>query len=249
MLTKTFYECVLTLRLDHGKVAALDAELVAALANALDGAASNSEVRAVVLTGSGAVFCGGVNLKRLLDDGMEQAQRFLVALDQLFEQLFALPKPVIGAINGHAIGGGCILAMACDYRVVAGERVKLGVPELRVGAPLPVSGFEIMRFAVPALHLQPWLYRAETWTADELLRRDIINEIVSPDELPSRSNTLATQMASYPGHTFSINKRMLRSVAMDRMQENRQRFAADMDAEWSDPATFGRIERFLAATL
>src|SRR4051812_22503253 len=108
MIERTQQDGVLTLRLAHGKVSALDVELLDALLRELDGVAE--DVRALVLTGTGSIFSAGVDLFRLTRDGADYVRRFLPLLSRFFRALFAFPRPVVGAVNGHAIAGGCVIA-------------------------------------------------------------------------------------------------------------------------------------------
>src|SRR5262245_56968480 len=116
MIDTSEREGVRTLRINHGKAGALDLELCEALHAAFREADS---ARALVLTGTGRIFSAGVDLPRLLADGEPYTRRFLTALDACFRTLFELERPVVAAINGHAIAGGCILACACDARWMA----------------------------------------------------------------------------------------------------------------------------------
>ena len=106
-----------TLKLAHGKVSAIDIELGEALVNEMQDALDPS-VKAVILTGSGSSFSAGVDLFRVLKDGPEYGRRFLPVLDNFLRAALTLPKPMIAAINGHAIAGGCILAATCDHRIM-----------------------------------------------------------------------------------------------------------------------------------
>src|SRR6185295_5969986 len=119
-----------------GKASALDLELLVALESALRGEEQSKE-RALVLTGTGAIFCAGVDLKRIAQGKRQYIEAFLPALERAFERLFFLEKPVVAAINGHAIAGGAVLALACDHRILARGKGMVGTPELKVGVPFP----------------------------------------------------------------------------------------------------------------
>src|SRR5687767_10864417 len=102
MIERTEQEGVVTLRLAHGKASALDIELVDALALAF-GEIAASDARAVILTGTGSIFSAGVDLFRLVERGREYTEEFVPALSRMLLDLFAFPKPLVTAVNGHAI--------------------------------------------------------------------------------------------------------------------------------------------------
>src|SRR5215212_5836517 len=101
------------LRLAHGKASALDLELVLALRDAYRQADAD-KVRAVVLTGSGHIFCAGVDLFRIADGGATYVKAYLAAFAELMFAIFSIERPVVAALNGHAIAGGAVLAASAD---------------------------------------------------------------------------------------------------------------------------------------
>src|SRR6516225_1366555 len=110
IIARSQHEGILTLRLAHGKASALDVELLDALLGELDGSAE--DIRAVILTGTGSIFSAGVDLLRLTREGADYVRRFLPLLSRFVRTLFAFPRPVVTAVNGHAIAGGCVLVLA-----------------------------------------------------------------------------------------------------------------------------------------
>src|SRR5262245_2880646 len=167
MIERTLHEGILTLRLAHGKASALDVELLDALRSELEGAAD--DVRALVLTGTGSIFCAGVDLFRLTREGADYVRRFLPLLSRVVRTLFAFPRPVVAAVNGHAIAGGCILALAADARLMAECGGTIGLPELLVGVPFPAAPLEVVRFAVPPDKVQALIYTGRTLPPREAL--------------------------------------------------------------------------------
>ncbi|HKN08949.1 MAG TPA: enoyl-CoA hydratase/isomerase family protein [Pseudomonadota bacterium] len=107
-----------------------------------------SPTGAIVLTGRDGIFSAGVDLLRLLDGGVPYIRKFLPVLSTTLATIFSCPKPVVAAINGHAIAGGCVLACAADKRLMAHATGRIGVTELLVGVPFPAAAMEIMRCAV-----------------------------------------------------------------------------------------------------
>jgi len=248
MIERTAAGSVTTLRLAHGKASALDIELAEALALALAEAAA-SDAKAVVLTGTGSIFSAGVDLFRVLDGGKEYAERFYGALCRVLLDLFAFPKPLIVAANGHAIAGGCIFTLAGDYRLMAAGNGRIGVPELLVGVPFPPSVLEAVRFAVPPQHLQMLLYTARTFTPDDALRLGIIDEVTEPAGLIARAEELAVHFASLPERAFALAKRQLRDKTISRARHYANALDGEVSALWSDPATHARIREYLAKTV
>lgn len=249
MIERLDHEGITTLRLAHGKASALDFEFIEAIARAANEIAADENTRAVILTGSGSIFSAGVDLFRLADGGREYADRFVPALSRMLLELFALPKPLIVATNGHAIAGGCIMTLAADYRIMAAGNGRIGMPELLVGVPFPPSVLEAVRFAVPPQHLQMLIYSGRTVLAEEALRLGMIDEVVDASALPARAEEMARHFASLPAQGFALAKRQLRSPAIRRAKH----YANEVDDEvcelWGNPATLEHVRTYLAKTV
>ena len=142
-----------------------------------------SDAKAVVLTGQGKIFSAGVDLIRVSEGGADYVRKFLPALHRLYDAVFYHPKPVVAAINGHAIAGGCVLACCADRRIMAREGGRIGVTEMLVGVPFPALAFEIVRFAVPPRYLPEFTLSGATYATDAALQRGWIDEVAEPGEL------------------------------------------------------------------
>jgi enoyl-CoA hydratase len=194
------------------------------------------------------MFSAGVDLPRVLDGGAAYVHEFIPALNWLLTTLFAFPKPVVAAINGHAIAGGCIIACAADYRIMAREPGRIGLPELLVGVPFPVAPIEIMRFAAPPQHLQALIYRGLTLTADAALQHGLVDAVVDPDRLLDEATAVAEAMAVVPEAVFARTKAQLREPALQRIRAGAAMDAAVEDA-WAGEAVLGAIRGYVARTL
>src|SRR4249920_8436 len=150
----------------HGKANTLDTTLCRDLAAQL-GELERGGHRAAVLTGHGPIFSAGADLLRLRDGGPGYLDEFLPALSEAFLAVFDCPVPVVAAVNGHAIAGGCVLACACDYRVMNEGHGRIGVTELLVGVPFPVTALEILRFAAGTRRLSELACFGRTYRAAE----------------------------------------------------------------------------------
>ena len=179
------------LEMAHGKANAFDIVFMKALRQAL-GQAAQSDARAVVITAAGGIFSAGVDLPSLLEGGRQYLEEFLPQLSDGLAELFALPKPVVAAVNGHAIAGGAIIAFACDYRVMARGPGKIGVPELRVGVPFPLVPAEIIRYALGDQRAQRAMLVGQVVEADRAveegagrdlrLRREDAEKVMEPTQ-------------------------------------------------------------------
>jgi enoyl-CoA hydratase len=247
MFERAQHEGILTLRLAHGKASALDVELLDALLRELDGVAE--DVRALVLTGTGSIFCAGVDLFRLTQEGADYVRRFLPLLSCCLRTLFAFPKPVVAAANGHAIAGGCILVLAADVRLMADGAGRIGVPELLVGVPFPAVALEVVRFAVPRDKVQSLIYRGRTLQPQEALTAGLVDEVVAPDALLTRAREVAQQLAQIPPEAYRLTKQSLRAEALERIERaSALRDQAALEV-WSAAETHAHIRGYLRRTL
>ncbi len=236
------------LRLAHGKVSALDTELLAALKEKLDEIES-SAYGAVILTGSGSTFSAGVDLWRVLEGGADYLQTFLPTLNDALMALFTLGRPVIAAVNGHAVAGGCILVSACDYRIMADGPGKIGVPELRVGVPFPYVALETLRFAVGGNHLNELVYLGKNSGPARARELGLIDEIVPPDQLMDRASEIAEQMVTIPARSFQLTKREMRQPSLDRIERFASVTDPDVARAWADPEIHATIRAFMDSTV
>jgi len=247
MLERDITDGILTIRMAHGKASALDLELCAALQSAFEEAAADDGVGAVVLTGTGSIFSAGVDLPRMINAGDDYIQHFVEALDAALRGLFVFPKPVVAAVNGHAIAGGAILAFACDHRLMCGGRI--GVPEMLVGVPFPAMALAIVRFAMPRQHLQPMIYFGRTIEADAAHAMGIIDEILPAADLLGRAYAIARTLASIPRDAFRLTKRQLREPYLRDSSHIAVASADEIDAIWAAPETHEHIRAYLAKTI
>ncbi len=239
---------VAVLRVEHGKANAIDTDLFADLDREL-GAVESSAARALVLTGTGSIFSAGVDLFRLLKEDTPYLSELLAALSAGLRRLFAFPRPIVAAVNGHAIAGGCILAAACDQRVMNREKGQIGITELLVGVPFPTAALEIMRFLLAERHLQSLVYSGRTVGAIEVLEIGLVDETAEADAVLDRACQLARRMAAIPPDAFAISKLQLRQPALDRMGSPATETDARIFDIWSRPETRAGIRAFLDRTV
>jgi len=248
MIERTDAGGVTVLRLAHGKAHALDLELCLALTGELEALA---ETRApAVLTGGGTIFSAGVDLVRLLREEVDYTPRFLQALTGCFLTLFDHPAPVVAAINGHAVAGGCILALACDRRLAAAGDYGIGIPELRVGVPFPIVALEIVRHGAPGGHFRDELvYQGEVMPPAEALARGLVDEVVPAGELLERAVAAARRLGAIPHAVFAATKRALRAPALERYRLAAASADPAIAEAWCSPEVRAAVAAHVERTL
>ena len=234
--------------MNHGKANALDIEFCDALA-ARFSELKTSNARAVVLTGQGKIFSAGVNLKRLSEGGADYIRRFLPALHRLYDAAFFHPKPVIAAVNGHAIAGGAVLACCADRRIMARDSGRIGVTEILVGVPFPALAFEVVRFAVPPRHLSEFTLTGATYATDAALKRGWIDELAEPDDLLEDALAVAHELAMLSPPAFAQTKLQIRQAVAERLQRNGEATDMAVTEIWTAPDTLTYIRDYVARTL
>jgi enoyl-CoA hydratase len=212
---------VAVLRLSHGGLNLMDSELLEAIAlefRELPG----GYVRSVVITGQGHVFCAGLDLKRYTEGGADYARHLPLLLGKTFEAVFTCPLPVVAAVNGHAIGGGCVLACCADVRVMADGEGQIGLPELRVGVPFPRTALEIVHYAVGGVSARRLALGGQTYRPQQAAELGLVVEVGPADELLDRAKTVARTLAQQsPADAFTATKAQLHRDALERIDRYR----------------------------
>jgi enoyl-CoA hydratase len=226
---------VAVVELARGKVNAIDVELLAELEATLEALEGDTDVGAVVLTGAGRVFSAGVDLRRVVDDGPEYAKRLVASLGTALAAVFNFPKPTVAAVNGAAVAGGCILACACDRRVMA-DGARIGASELVVGVPFPVAALEILRHACGS-RTEDLVYSGRLLDAAEALALGLVHEVHAGPTVLKRSMALATELAGRAPLAYRLAKQQLRRPALERMRSDAAVVDGLVGDVWAAPHT------------
>lgn len=249
MIERETHDGVTVLRMAHEKASALDLEFAEALGRAFAEEAAG-DARALVLTGTGGIFSAGVDLVRIVDDGPEYIGRFLRVLRVLIRRLLEHPGPVVAAINGHAIAGGCVLACGCDHRIMALGRGRIGMPELAVGVPFPTAALEAVRLVTSGHRLQTTLYEGRTLLPEEALQWGLVDACVEADALLETALERGRALAAIPSESFRLTKAQLRAPALSRIAAAEADGTEDaVAAAWVRPDILEAVRRYVRWTL
>jgi enoyl-CoA hydratase len=201
-------EDVALVRVDRPPANALDLELLAegrAVLDELMAAAPG----AVVLTGRDGFFSAGVDLKLVPTLDAERQRGMVEGINRLFLGWYAFPRPLVCAVNGHAIAGGLILALCGDYRV-GSTQGKLGLTELKAGVPYPAAAIAVVRAELPAPAARSLALRAHLVDPDEACRLGLVDELCDPDNVLERALVVAGEMGRLPSAAYARTKQELR---------------------------------------
>jgi enoyl-CoA hydratase/carnithine racemase len=188
---------------------ALDRAILDALADTLPGL----DARCVLLTGAGSIFSAGYDIADLAPERLAEEAAELVAhpFQAALEALDAVPVPVVAALNGHAIGGGLELALACDLRIAA-DGARFGMPPGRLGLVYSHTGLRRFLSAVGAARTRELFLTAKLVDASTAAAWGLVNEVVPADEVGARGVALAAEVASLAPLSQRGNKRVLREL-------------------------------------
>jgi len=232
--------------LEHAPANALDLEFGAAIEAAFAPLARDATVGAVVLTGEGRFFSAGVDLKRIPTYGPDAQAAMVTMINRLLLTLYGFPLPVIAAVNGHAIAGGLVIALATDHRLGAEGTYQLGLTETAAGIPYPVAAMEIVRAELTPPVCRRLVLRADNTNPSAALAAGIVDELVAPAQLMPRALEVAEGFAKLPRDAYGRVKRQLRAPVLERIAAVLARGDDPMLAGWLSTETAGAAAGLLA---
>ena len=209
---------VAVLMLHRGKVNALNQAVVEELRARLDEIAVDDSVKAVVLKGHGKFFSFGLDVPELYPLSREEFTRFVEMFTKLYTALYVYPKPVIAALNGHAIAGGCMLALACDRRLMVAGKGKIGLNEITFGSSVFAGSVEMLRACVGERNAEKVLFSGAMFDGDGALALGLVDRVVPAADLLPVALEEARAMASGDRLAFADMKRLLRGPIAEEMR-------------------------------
>jgi enoyl-CoA hydratase len=227
---------IAVLTLDRAPVNAIELGLLGDARAALD-ELEKSAARALVVTGAGTCFSAGVDLKVVPTYGREQQRAMVEGINGLAARLYSLPIPCVAAVNGHAIAGGLVLALACDYRIAVDNGAAIGLTEARAGIPFPAVAMALVRGELPPPVARRLLLVSLNVSPEDALRDGIVDEICPPSEVVPRAKALAADLATIPRDAYARIKRQLRERTLAEIDEVVRTGRDPMLDGWLGPET------------
>ena len=236
-------EGLVTVRLERGKVNALNEQVVDELAACFRRLETDPAVRGIVLTGTGKFFSFGFDIPEFLGMPKDAFAAYLRKFARLYRDLFVHPRPIVAALNGHTVAGGCMLATACDLRVMVKENGKIGLNEIGFGSSLFAGSLALLRFWVGDRRAQEIVYGGALLTAEQALDRDLVDAVVSEGALLDEARTRLEELASRSPQAFRSIKRLLRQSVLDEIERREEASIREFVEIWYSEETRAELEK------
>ena len=199
-------EGVARVGLENGVTNPISLELVQDLHGLVLEVRDDPTVRALVISGNDKFFSIGFDLPTLSKLGKEDLMFFYQSFNRLSIDLYTMPKPTVAALKGHAIAGGCILALCFDYRFISEGRKLMGLNEVKLGLPVPYPADNILRQLVGDRYARDIMEEGEFYGPEDCLKMGLVDEVLPKDKVLDRSMEKARQLGEKPAVAFGVIK-------------------------------------------
>ena len=229
MIRIEYHNKVAIVKLDRDVTNALNLELVTELNKTLQKVKNNPDINSLVITGSNEKFFSiGFDIPQLFGFSKDDFMVFYKAFNRVCLELYTLPKLTIAAITGHAVAGGCILALCCDYRFIAEGRKKMGLNEIKLGVPIPYPADCILRQIVGFRNAREIVDTGEFYEPEKLLQMGMVDLILPLDQLLVKSIEKAKLLGALSQDAFAMSKRnrveMVEAQVLAKLEQKEQLF-------------------------
>ncbi len=211
---------IATVMLSRGKVNALTGDAVDQAKTALKNVEKNPDINAVILTGDRNFFSFGFDVPEFLSYSKATFLNFLHQFTGLYRHIFMYPKPVIAALNGHTIAGGCMLALACDRRIMVSGKARISLNEIAFGSSVFAGSTEMLRLCVGSRYASQILYSGDMYSAEAAESMGLVDKVTTDKNLMESAMTMAMELGEKPASAFAGIKSLIRTPALREMERN-----------------------------
>ena len=238
-------EGLATLRLgrEHGN--AINEALVDDLLTAFQSVEADDEVRGAMLAASGKLFSPGLDLQELSRLERPAMERFMSRFSACLLRMYTFPKPLVAAVHGHAVAGGCILALTADWRIL-GEDALIGLNEVQVGVPFPFGVAMMLREAVITPRREEVALFGRNYRGQDAVDTGLANELHAAGGFEEFCRERLEELASKDAHAFAITKRYLRAATVERVRAFDAQFLPEFLDGWFSESTRARVAEVVA---
>ncbi|MEJ2232819.1 MAG: enoyl-CoA hydratase/isomerase family protein [Syntrophobacterales bacterium] len=208
---------IATATLSRGKVNALNEPMVEQLTKSFEDLAIDNEVKSIIFTGSGKFFSFGFDVPEFLSYPKDDFVRYLEKFTNLYTDVFLFPKPIVAALNGHTIAGGCMLATACDFRLMVTGKARISLNEITFNSAVLAGSVEMLRYCVGSGNAQSILYSGAMYSAEQAFELGLVDQVSSEDALAEDARKVAQELAQKDSSAFRCTKHLLRKPVAEQM--------------------------------
>lgn len=239
---KSVHGKIATVELSRGKVNAINEAFTEELRNCFEELASDPEVNAVIITGRDKFFSFGLDIPGFLSYAKKDFIRFVTKFADLYTYLFLFPKPVVASLNGHTIAGGCMLATACDYRIMASGKGRISLNEINFGSSLFPGSAEMLQYCVGRRNAETVAYTGAMFSAEEAKALGLVDLVVTADSLQDAAVKIADDLARKHGPAFASIKKLLRAEVGETMKRKDLQYRDEMVDIWYSEDTWKQLQ-------
>lgn len=234
-----------TIRLSREHGNAINGALMAALREAYDDAAADDAVRGILLASAGKLFCPGLDLRELSVLDRPAMEEFLLLFQETLLVMHGIGKPVVAAVDGPALAGGCVLALTADWRVLR-RGAPIGLNEVKIGVPLPWGVTQILRDSAARSRIEEVALFGRNYADEDAVGAGLAHEIAAASEVEARALERLREFAEKDAAAFATTKRYLRVEVLEKMRERDRTYASEFLDGWFSEGTRKRLAGILA---
>lgn len=238
-------EQVAHLMLNRGSSNALHEEMVVELKDVLNMVANDDKIGGIILYGKEGFFSAGLDLISLYSYDEAKIKAFWYQFLDLVKTFVSFPKPAIAAIGGHSPAGGCVLALCCDYRVMAEGDYIIGLNEVPVGIIVPESIFELYSFWIGRAKAYQYLLTGELLHPQRALAEGLIDDLVPMNQLQTKADKQMKRYLNLNWHTWQQSKQEMRKALVYRFNQDSTEIVDKLLAQWWNPSTRSLIKTII----
>ncbi|AEB10650.1 enoyl-CoA hydratase/isomerase family protein [Desulfobacca acetoxidans] len=242
-VTSTVGNGIATVCMQRGKVNALNELMVGELQQAFQDLKADSSVKAVILTGSGKFFSFGFDIPEFISYPRNAFEAYIQRFSRFCNDLFLFPKPLVVALNGHTIAGGCVLAIAGDARIMVSGKAKISLNEITFGSTVFPSIMAQLQYWVGSRQAQAMLFSGEMYSAEAALAMGLVDQVVEEADIIPVSRLEAMELAEQDTTAFASLKKLLRRPHVEAMQPYEAASIQEFLDIWYSPATREKLKQ------
>lgn len=228
--------------LSRGKVNAINEFVIDELTACFKELADDTQTKAVIISGQGKFFTYGFDIPEFLNYKKEDFLRYLTKFTDFYGDVFLFPKPVIAALNGHTMAGGCMIAIACDYRIMVSGKAKISLNEINFGSSLFAGSVEIIKLWLGQKNAETAVYTGAMYTAEEAFQLGLIHQVSTEADLEANARSIAEQLAAKDGVAFRSIKHLLRKPLADEIKKREKDSLLGFVDIWYSENTWNKLQ-------